>query len=132
MSYDPCSLSRDNRLLHEGGCATSVSSLKAGMDTADSDITRLLRPSTMPAGGVCIFSPRASFPLHSASSLWNLHSKARDDNCTDSTGQSMWASLLHFSHLGITTEFRSDDSNLSLCLKLHRACRRTQECGQYC
>lgn len=73
----------------------------------------------------CIFSPRVPFPLHSASPLWKPQPKARDDNYTDSTEQTMWASLLHFSQLGITTEFRSEDSNHSLCLKLHRACRRT-------
>lgn len=62
MSYDARSSSRGNWLIHKGGSATSVSGLKAGMDTADSDITRPLRPSAMPAGGVLHFLPKNSSP----------------------------------------------------------------------
>lgn len=131
MSYDPCSFSRDNRLLHEGSCATSVSSLRAGMDTADSDITRPLRPSTMPASGVLHFLPKGFFPpahcffseeATAQGKRWQLHWQHRTE------------------HVSITAAFKPARNHHRiqvwghkfLSLKMHRACRRTQECGQYC
>lgn len=97
MSYNPCSFPRDNRLLREEGCATSVSSLKAGTDTADSDITRPVRPSTMPAGGVLHFLPKGFFPP--AHCFFSVEAPARGKRW-----QFHWQHRTE--HVGITAAFQ--------------------------